>query len=112
MILCSLAYAQTSVTDILQNDSVCTSVKAYKQDNLMINDLLNRVAECREVDSLSTAIIAAADAEIQARKKIQYTLETSLSEVGQELEKKKRWQKISIVIISAFIVENYILLKM
>ena len=55
-ILFSSSYAQrldTTLTEVLRNDSVHTPIKLYKEDNIRYTVLINEVLRCRDIDSLN-----------------------------------------------------------
>ncbi len=56
LILHNHAFAQNLEIDTLIGDYIQVPIQQYKQDNIMINTLMNDLEECQEIDAINKKI--------------------------------------------------------
>jgi hypothetical protein len=90
--LCSSLYAQksdTTLTEVLRNDSVHTPIELYKQDNIRYTVLINEVLRCRDIDSLNIIKDGLNDARNSLNETQIVELVSLLNDKDVELSKKE-----------------------
>ena len=91
-ILFSSSYAQrldTTLTEVLRNDSVHTPIKLYKEDNIRYTVLINEVLRCRDIDSLNIIKDGLNDARNSLNETQIVELVSLLNDKDLELSKKE-----------------------
>ena len=92
VILSSSLYAQkldTTLTEVLRNDSVHTPIKLYKEDNIRYTVLINEVLRCRDIDSLNILKDGLNDARNSLNETQIVELVSLLNDKDLELSKKE-----------------------